>query len=244
MRVCIYTAIAGGYDILKKPAVQVMPTDFYCFTDGVSAGLGIKNRFLEITRNSPKLGWGKWDILVDSTIKECNSRMWAKWYKLHPHKLFPSSLCQNYYDYTIWVDGSAEINSPNFSELVVNSIKSCDRACYKHPVRDCIYEECVESVKMLKYKSQPLKDQVDFYKSCGYPVRNGLMACGVIGRRSSSKQNIVIDEKWWLEINKWSIQDQLSLPYILWSENASCDIIPGELYNNDYVKFMRHQRKT
>ena len=36
MRVCIYTAIYGGYDDLKPAATQSIPTDFFCFTDSPS----------------------------------------------------------------------------------------------------------------------------------------------------------------------------------------------------------------
>ena len=65
MKVCVYTAIAGGYDILKKPATQNIETDFYCFTDGAPAGLGLKNRIAEMTRKKPNLGWNSWNVIVD-----------------------------------------------------------------------------------------------------------------------------------------------------------------------------------
>ena len=62
---------------------------------------------------------------------------------------------------------------------------------------------------------------------------NGLYAGGVIARRNNLTR-VRFEDDWWHEILTRSVQDQLSLPYVLWKHNVKPGIIPGRVYGTDF----------
>jgi hypothetical protein len=55
---------------------------------------------------------------------------------------------------------------------------------------------------------------VTHYWNEGHPAHWGLVHSGLLVRRNTARMR-AFDQAWWDEITKWSIQDQLSLPYLL-----------------------------
>jgi hypothetical protein len=208
MRVLVYTAIFGNYDQPKTHAPQNICADYLFFDEENSASLP-----------------GFW--------QDKHPRYKAKYYKLQPYTL------NDYqgYDYVVWIDGSGTLLAPNSLEEL---IKYCKKgyAVFRHPDRNCIYEEVFFCKEFPKYKDQPLQDQVDAYRKEGYPRHNGLYACGFI-IRDTQKDFIQLDKYWLNENLQWSYQDQLSFPYILWKYNMGIDVIDLNLAKNAYVKFER-----
>jgi hypothetical protein len=142
-------------------------------------------------------------------------RLESKWYKLNP----PQG-----YNYTIWIDGSIRVTSRFFAEYMVDQAK--DRwAMFKHPWRDCLFDEAEESHDMRKYHGEPILEQARYYAKRGMPTNWGLWASGVICRAKDWGDDL--NQLWWAENNKWSIQDQISLPYLLWNYKLrfyTCDM--------------------
>lgn len=230
-KVCIYTAIYGGYDDLKSQPEQSVDCDLICFSDRA------------ISENNG------WKIILNDDRKSMHPRMRAKFFKLMPHKLFrPSWLNINsffkdrlpFYDYTIWVDGSVQIRSSSFVEELLQSIGYYGMAMFIHPDRNCIYEEVLYCRKMLKYQYLPLDNQVSYYRSKGYPEYSGLMAAGIIVRDMRRKKLKTIDNKWWQENLRWSYQDQISLPFVLWKNRYGYDKINLNLWNNHLFDLISH----
>ena len=219
IKIAVYTAIFNNYDELKTQPAQSIPTDFYCFTDCID-----KNLF-------------PWTI-INGCQNDLHPRMKAKWYKLHPHKLFSPEK----YDYSVWIDGSIQITSDLFVEAIANAIDGSGRAVFRHPVRDCIYEEATFSAPLKKYRGCPLKEQVEAYRAEGFPEHGGLYACGVIGRKTGVPIVESVDEQWWKENKQWSYQDQLSFPVVLWRNEQSTGTIPYNLWYNPIMKVMGRNR--
>jgi len=145
--------------------------------------------------------------------------MEAKWHKLHP----PEG-----YDYTIWIDASMRIKSPHFAKYCVDSAK--DRwALFRHPDRDCAYVEAAFSQDMKKYYDCPIREQMAHYKADGFPEGFGLWACTMIARSKWGKE---LNEAWWTENQKWSFQDQVSFPYLLWKRNETVYDFPSNFPSN------------
>ena len=97
-----------------------------------------------------------------------------------------------------------------------------------------------ESMVLDKYQDVPIKEQVDYYFSQGFPEHYGLWACGVMLR---DKKFSDFGSKWMLENMAWTFQDQLSLPYLSWKENFKIDTIPLNQYacfNGGEVLFKLH----
>jgi hypothetical protein len=235
MKVCVYTAVYGGYDDLKCWPQQTVDTDFICFTDE--------------TRSGPIDGWN----MIAATGRLEHPRMQAKFFKILSHRAFPNGrLAWRYhrvnalsrrrarYDILIWIDGSIQIRSPSFVEEFVSQIGASGWAMFRHPDRNCIYDELNASLPIRKYHDQPLERQVAFYRAEGYPAHRGLMACGLIARRASDPRHKLINEAWWQENLRWSYQDQLSLPVVLWRMGGSCETVSMNLWDNPWFDWIPH----
>jgi O-antigen biosynthesis protein len=236
VRVCVYTAIYGGYDKLKSVPEQTVDADYVCFTE---------SRELEAT--------GPWTIVRNARRPELHPRMRAKFFKVLSHRVFPggrASLIEapswrarrpfTTYDAIVWVDGSIQITSPKFVERMIGGIGESGWCMWKHPDRDCILDEVKASTPMRKYQGLPLEEQVASYTAEGFPAKAGLMACTLIGRRARDRRLDPIHEAWWAENLRWSYQDQLSLPVVLWRAGHGWDVIDENLWSNDLMKFGTH----
>jgi len=231
LKVCIYTAIFGNYDDLKEQPEQTVPCDFICFTD------------------SPTLQAPGWEIRRIKGNPRLHPRLQAKYYKLMCHRLFRaqgawgSDFLRNpktCYDITIWIDGSIAIESSRFAEEVVSCLDRYGMAMVVHPDRDCIYDEVSVCRDFPKYRNLPLQKQADYYKKKGYPEKNGLMAAGLIARDMRKKKLTTINRQWWNENLRWTYQDQLSLPFILWKNRYGYDPINLNLWNNHLFSVKDH----
>lgn len=187
-RIAVYTAIAGGYDELKDHPF-IPGCDFIAFSD-------------RLTQHPA------WQIRGIPDQPGVHPRMVAKWYKLMPHLALPE------YDLTLWIDGSHQIANPHFLEEAIFQLGDSEMALYRHPDRDCIYDEADLSVTLRKYQDQPIREQVEHYLSEGHPPHWGLWACGTLLRRRTGLIAALMTA-WWDEINRWSYQDQISLPVVL-----------------------------
>ena len=237
MHACIYTAIYGGYDTLREQMAQTIPTDFICFTD------------------SPDVSPAKpWSVVSNHDRPNLHPRMRAKYFKILSHIVFPdgavdrslvpSDFPARTYDYLIWIDGSIQLVRPDFVEMIVSHMPEGGWTMLKHPQRDCIYDEAAESLRYYpnKYGHLPIIEQVESYRAEGYPEHNGLMACTVIGRTSKDRSLDRVNDMWWHENLRWSYQDQLSLPYVLWKLNMTYAPIDLVLGQNEYFRWISRER--
>jgi hypothetical protein len=238
-RAIVYTAIFGGYDTLKRPPVQDMRCDFVCFTDDAES---LKPCDV-------------WSIIEARRNPNEHPRIQAKWFKFMSHRIFPGGRLAIWYDSraapherydaVIWIDGSIQIKSASFVREFVDSIGSSGWALFKHPDRDCIYEEAATAVLMPKYNGQPILEQVAHYRALGHPVHGGLFACGAIVRTAREHLGlIVLNEAWWRETRQWSHQDQLSLPFLLHQLRLSVDLVHYNLWHNDWFDVISYNTET
>jgi O-antigen biosynthesis protein len=183
-----YTALYGDYDRLRA-APDVTGVQFVAFTDDedlVSRG---------------------WEVRVVPAPADEHPRMTAKRFKLLPHIVLPDA------ERTVWVDASHEICGPTAVLSALACLDETGIALHRHPVRDCIYVEAEHSLWMLKYKSQPISEQVERYRAEGHPEHWGLWACGSMARTRGAIDAVMDD--WWAENLAWSYQDQISFPVVM-----------------------------
>lgn len=241
MRVCVYTTIYGEYDPLREQVEQSVPTDFICFTE--SEGLAASK---------------PWSIIVNKDRPDFHPRMRAKYLKILNHRVFPEGRLSSellrgressetkQYDYTIFVDASVQIQSPDFVKMMISHIPDKGWAMLIHPERDCIYPEVAESLRVWPKKYGPpyrLQEQIEKYRTEGYPEKNGLFATTIIARRSDDTTLPEIQEIWWKEIVEYSPQCQVSLPVVLWRMRAT-PVTPVNVYlwHNEFFQWIRHTR--
>jgi hypothetical protein len=146
------------------------------------------------------------------------------------HMLHPN------YTALVWADGAFQLQ-PGFVEWMIGHLGDADAAFFSHPDRTNIIDEMefvykgLADVPYLKvrYTGEPMREQVQAYVQDGLKVKNApLISAGLFIRRNSDKVNRAFDH-WYIENTKWSIQDQLSLPYIIWKHSLRVNHIPGNL---------------
>lgn len=161
--------------------------------------------------------------------EEGHPRMKAKYFKCNSHKLD----C----DVSIWIDGSATIKTPDFEKWCMEKLGDNDIALFRHPDRDCIYDEANYCQFMQKYQGVPVVEQVQEYQKQGYPAHNGLWACGLLIRRHNDKIK-KFNRMWWRHNKKYTYQDQLSFPVCARECGLKISTIElPNLLNNSVVTF-------
>jgi Protein of unknown function (DUF616) len=214
----VYTAITGSYNELK-PHPDVSDVDWIAFLD---------------EPQEPE-NW---------TIRKINAPHWlgraasprevAKAYKLFPHE------CLSRYPRSVWIDGTVTVTDPRFPAEALRIAERTGIGLWRHPERDCIYAEAEVSLRFPKYREEPIEDQVAYYHDQLYPEHGGLWAGGIIARYHDRFRIEGLMSCWWAEINRWSIQDQLSLAYCLRQLRISPGEFPASLYANPWLTVTGH----
>jgi hypothetical protein len=220
MRVALITANFGGYDPVRDlPEGHGFDDAVYVTNDSSSVGSGWRVH-IESLRGSPRLA-GKAPKMMPWLYTDC--------------------------DAAVWLDASFQILDVKFSDWVREHLERDDFVVWAHPEgRVCIRQEANMCWNLPKYKDQPIKNQVRAYLREGFPQRQwrlkgGLFATGTVGYRFTNEVKR-FGTLWYAENVNWSIQDQISLPYLLWRENKAFGVWNGNEYNNPYVKVRWDQR--
>jgi len=231
----VYTAIFGKYDNLVTPKVKPDGFDFICFTD-------------------QDLQSDVWKIKKVLPIYKDNTRT-ARKYKILPHRYLPE------YDISIWVDGNQNIVG-NVSEMLDVYLINSNMAVYDHmscwDKRDCIYKEAdaifqlgrknmnrtpERGTKNFKDNPNIIKQQIEKYKSEGFPNDFGLIVSGVIFRKHNNPDIVKCMEDWWVELKYGSKRDQLSFNYCTWKNNTNFNWIRQDIRDDGYFLEVRHTKK-
>lgn len=212
--IAIYTALIGGYDrLLEQPPHD--DVDFVCFTDNA------------------ELRSHTWDVRVVG-MGESGTRA-ARKVKTHPHVLLPD------HEWTIWVDARLSIRSEAFVPTVLAAASTSGMAAMAHRQRDCVYDEAREVYQKGFDQSAPLLEQIRGYRRAGFPQHRGLLSTMVVVRRTTEPAVRAVNERWWSEIDRGSVRDQVSLPYVLWELGFEPGIIDRDPYENDLYVLHHHE---
>lgn len=203
----VYTALIGKYDkLLPVPAHRPKDSRFVCFSDIPVVADGWEVRPITRKFNDP--------------TRE------ARWYKTHPHELFPKVRR------SLWLDANFTWRidpEPIFGQL------QADMACFEHDSRSCIYQELLACLERSKDTPELMRKQVARYRSAGYPANNGLWMTFAVFRNHTPAV-IRLCNAWWAEIAAGSRRDQLSLPYVAWRSRTPVDRLSGELRDTYFEK--------
>ena len=112
----------------------------------------------------------------------------------------------------MWVDGS--IYPTGTTEDYLELLGDNDLCLFRHPWRDCIYDEIEETLKLGFDLPEVALPMAERFKAEGYPANNGLGETGVLIRRDSPIVRKFFAEVW-REIEKGSHRDQLCFNYVL-----------------------------
>lgn len=194
--ITVVTAITGGKDTLK-PQPEYKGVEYVAFLD-------------EDVKDS------QW-ITRKACDKFKNPVMNAKIHKLLTHKYITTP-------YIVWIDGSITIKKD--PRDLVKLMGNKDFAFFKHPGRDCLYEEAAVCVEMGKGDVSEIAEQVREYARTGVKEHEGLCEMTCFVRRNTPRANEAF-EKWWTEVTRFSSRDQLSFPVAF--RGYTWKTIPGSI---------------
>jgi hypothetical protein len=118
---------------------------------------------------------------------------------------------------------------------------------FKHPGRDCIYEEMDICASLNKINLSEAAEQMKEYAKQEWPPNNGLFELTCFLRKNTPELNTLC-EKWWADICRYSNRDQLSFPIVFKGHKFS--FIPGSIApiegnkdfpGNNYFKYKFHK---
>jgi hypothetical protein len=209
----VITAVYGDYEVqLPDLSNQTVPVDRKILvTDTLSHGTAITSVHNQALVDG-------WEVVVEPRPH------------LHPNvaakipKFLPARYCDD--RYVIWMDANT-IAGPQLVERTLIALTGGETgvaswiAQFPHPLRDCIYDEVGASrgaPGLAKYDGQMMEEQVAQYRAVGMPEHWGLWATGVIGSRPQAQLDF--RREWLEQVVLWSMQDQLSQPFLLWRHHV------------------------
>jgi hypothetical protein len=108
--------------------------------------------------------------------------------------------------------------------------------CYKHNVRNCIYDESSVVIENKLDYADVVKSQMSKYREEGYPEKYGLFDSGFMIRKNNEFTSY-FNQTWWEEVRDYSGRDQLSQVYAAWK--VGIDIcknpIGNSIYSNEFL---------
>lgn len=209
MRICVYTAITGGYDSLREIEFKNDTLDYLCFT------------------NDKALKSDTWRIIyIDEPL---DNQLLQRKIKILYFKYLSD------YDASLYIDGKVTVRKDVFPFIQRYLKPDTDLVGFKHPLRDCIYDEiyfCVLYEKEHLSKGLLIQEK---YKKEGFPRHYGLSDTAIMIRRHNDVVKELM-ESWYTMVETYSRRDQLSLFYCLWKfpKQISTVFLDDNIEDNEF----------
>ena len=217
MKRAIYTAIIGKYDTLKEPTVVTRGWDYICVTDNHNLHSKV------------------WQMVYVNKSKY--GQLKAREIKI----LFYIYL--RGYDISIWVDGSIQVRC-DLNGFYLQYNNNVELVAMKHPHRNSLSEEVSACIRRKKTTPALAMHQLDSYIKRGYKEKNDLAATGLLIRKHTPKVRVFC-QKWFNEVSKHTVRDQLSFPFVLWLYPVKHNLIPFDVVSNNNLFLLKdHNYKT
>ena len=156
----------------------------------------------------------------------------AKIHKILTHKYINTP-------YIVWMDGNMTLKQDPHE--LVKLMGEYDFAFFKHPGRDCVYEEADACLQLGKGKIGEILEQQKEYAKIDFPEHSGLCELTAFVRKNLPDANDLF-EKWWVEITRFSNRDQISFPVVFHGKEWAT--IPGSVADAKDFSGMKGQEKA
>ncbi|MBC8248989.1 MAG: DUF616 domain-containing protein [Anaerolineales bacterium] len=208
--IVVFTGVFGRPDVFLEPRVPLDGVEAICFTDldfvGESAYRMIK---LNLDSLSPP---------------KRNRRV-----KIWREEIFDC------FDYSLYLDSNVEL-LVDPRELVSFLEPGSDIAVFRHPDRDCAYQEGRVCLQAGLADPRVMRRQLTEYRAEGFPPKFGLWACTVVLRNHTPRME-EFNRRWWSEVERHSHRDQVSFPYVVWETGMQVSEFPGSLRRNELISW-------
>lgn len=215
MSIAVVSAVFGGYD------------------DPVFVEQTIECQYVMVTDGSVNVPFGWRHIPVN--IGDMDPRLAGKFVKCRPWEFVDADLI-------VWLDCSIE-PKPGLVEQMIKDLGVRDLAFHPHPDRRSIMSEALFSSDLPKYKGSDVVAQARSYIESGHPDDWSLWAAGLFILRNRMLVR-EIGQLWLNEICRWTVQDQISLPFVLYQCGVEPSSLSGGLRDNPLFRIRRHSDGT
>jgi len=215
-RILVFTAVFGKPDALQEPALGWLDAPLVCWTDMDFRG---------------RTAWRMIKVAMDELPPVKRNR--------RVKIFFPPNF--NGYEYSLYLDSTVVLRAEP-EELVPFLAPEADICLFRHPARDCLYDEAEEVIRRGLDKEEVVRAQVARYREEGIEPHAGLWAGTVILRRHTPFMRF-LSEAWWKEVEAGSCRDQISLAYIVQKFGVKVSTFPGNLLCNDFFEWRPWDRR-
>jgi hypothetical protein len=182
------------------------------------------------------------DTNYPSRVNSMSPRLKGKIFKMLAWEEFPD------YDYYIWMDSTFQMVKTKAVEYAIQSLGNADICMFAHPERTTVRQEVDYVVNKLnwgdqyitsRYGGEPITEQFNSYSKDMEYTDDLLLAggCFIYHRRLVENPNYNFLKEWFYHNCIWTIQDQISLPYLLKKFDVKYNLFDTGLYNNPYFQF-------
>ena len=210
----VYTCLFGYSEPFNDFVYQRNDTiDFVCFTD------------------MPELQSDFWKIEhVDRG--NLDAARAAKQRKILPHRFL------SHYGASLYVDNTVRLETPpaEIFERYLDHSRS-PFVCFRHPWRQSISEEAREVISRGFDTADRVHNQMNHYRTMGYPDSNGLWKGAFLLRRHNERAVTRVMETWFEHVRLYSHRDQLSLPVAAWLHRFRPEFIEADFTGNDILEY-------
>ena len=115
------------------------------------------------------------------------------------------------WQYSMWIDASFQINKDLndwWAERFVSPF-----SCAKHPLRSDVYHEARTCIVNRRGDAEQIHNQITRYAELKVPSNNGIITSGIL-LRENTPENIELHDRWWDEVSRHSVRDQLAFAYV------------------------------
>ncbi|HUS95280.1 MAG TPA: glycosyltransferase domain-containing protein [Hyphomicrobiaceae bacterium] len=219
MRIVVYTAVIGKIDRLWSILPGSSDVEHVAFVDEPKHEVGLWGGAMPSILDSTKNMTAVMPTWQQRVVKvPWGNRRTARHYKTLPHRYLPDA------DVWIWVDGNVRLRMHPLQ--FVKRYGGRGFATLAHPDRRCLYVEAQFCDRNHKDDHGRITRQINRYRSAGMPAGWGLAETRAVIRRKSPELH-ALSEDWWREIERGSLRDQISLPFVCWKRGIRWDLIPG-----------------
>jgi hypothetical protein len=155
------------------------------------------------------------------------------------------------FDKYVWIDGSVLVTSPDTLQTMLDLSEHSDLCLPPHPERNSVQSELDYVLSLMKagseylnkrYQNEAMKEQVDLYMKDTSFVDERLFACTYfVYTRELVQKKPDFFRDWFYHCARYSVQDQLSLPYLAHKHSIDVKFMDPEKMK-DKVHWMGHKR--
>jgi hypothetical protein len=156
----------------------------------------------------------------------------SKFVKMLAHEMNPG------YDLYVWMDATFSLYRTDAADAFAAEIRNAEIALYRHDARSSIMTEARQIGQFIgegfrrmvrRAGDEPVMEQAQHYCSDEAFADDSLYNGGIIVYRPSAAP---LMRDWYGEVCRWSVRDQISLPYVIHRHRPHLHVIEGSIYHN------------